>query len=89
MSASELRVPILQREKDVKLTRKEIEPGRFILTDGAHLFWACQRSKKIRWALLDHPDDGIGVRGHGARDTLDEAIRDSQECARLRGEATQ
>ena len=60
---------------DVIRIRFEVIRKARILTDGTHVFWSDGR--RVRWALIDWPDNGIGTRSHGAGDDLLLALEDA------------
>ena len=73
----------------VELRREAIDDeGHTILTDGPHVFFPCSWSPRIRWALRSFPDDGVGLRTHGAAWTLEEAVRDANRVLNARKAVT-
>jgi hypothetical protein len=46
-------------------------------TDGTHVYWI--DNHRVRWALIDWPNDGVGVRTHGAALSLELAMQDAWE----------
>ena len=73
----------------IELRREVIDDdGHEITTDGPHVYFPCVWTRRIRWALRHHPDDGIGIRTHGAADTIEDAVRDAHRMQALRKEAT-
>lgn len=58
----------------IKLRFEIVRKAR-VLTDGVHLFW--KDGNRVRWALVNWPDDGLGTRTHGAGDDLLWAIEDA------------
>ena len=58
-----------------------------VLTDGTNMYWRAWDGR-IRWALIDWPDDGIGVRSHGAAPDLLLAIEDAEQARRIREDVT-
>jgi hypothetical protein len=69
----------------MNLQREEID-GVQVVTDGLHKYW--KDEARIRWALRAWPDDGLGVRGHGAAASLEEAQADALACHKIRLMAT-
>jgi len=69
----------------IKLYREEIDDeGHTVLTDGRHVFFACTWTERVRWALRDYPDDGLGIRTHGAAKTLELAVQDARAMKEIR-----
>lgn len=69
----------------VKLYRETVgDDGHTIVTDGAHIYFACTWTDRVRWALRYFPDDGIGIRTHGASRTLEGAVLDAHEMKKVR-----
>lgn len=56
------------------ITLRPMRKGQ-ALTDGVHLYW--RDGNRVRWSLLEWPDDGIGSRTHGAAIDLLWAIEDA------------
>jgi len=56
--------------------------GSLIDGDGVFRFW--QDGYRVRWAFCVWPDDGLGIRGHGAAPDLEGAVADAQAQARER-----
>ncbi len=43
------------------------------MAEGRYRFFRCTWTSRIRWALVNYPDDGLGISNHGATNTLTEA----------------
>jgi len=55
--------------------RVEVVHRAPVLTDGVHVFW--RDGARVRWALIDWSDNGLGTRTHGAAEGLLWAIEDA------------
>ena len=53
---------------------------------GRYSLWFEKRSQRVRWALRDWPDDGLGITTHGHADDLDAAVEACEANHRLRQE---
>lgn len=53
--------------------------------DGKYVLWRRERGR-YRWALREWPDDGLGIRTHGAGEDLVDAVQQCHENHRLRKE---
>jgi len=52
------------------------------LTDGIHVYW--RDGLRVRWAIIDWTDNGLGGRTHGAAVDLLRAIEDAEQARRDR-----
>lgn len=68
----------------VRLRWEKTEEGNPYLSDGRHTYFQCLWTRRVRWACTVTPDDGWGIRAHGAADTLLLAIEDAYEMNQLR-----
>lgn len=68
----------------VRLRWRKDEEGNSSLSDGKHVYFRCLWTRRVRWACIQSPDDGWGIRAHGAADTLLLAIEDAHEMNLLR-----
>jgi len=66
----------------IELTHDPDRPGT--LTDGRHTFFKCITTPRWRWAESHFHDDGLGIAGHGAASTLEEARTAAQASAEIR-----
>ncbi len=46
-----------------------------IYADELHIYW--KDGLRVRWAIRDWPDDGLGRRSHGAAANLSTAVEDA------------
>jgi hypothetical protein len=72
----------------VKVETKVDADGHVFTTDGVHLYFPCTYTTRVRWALMRRPDDGVGLRTHGAGGTLEEAVQDAWGVKSVRDEVT-
>ena len=69
---------------DVEVRWGRDNAGNRRLTDGTFTYFACTWTNRVRWSLIDRPDDGLGIRTHGAADSLLLAIEDAHSIKQLR-----
>ena len=56
-----------------------------IYADELHIYW--KDGQRVRWALRDWPDDGVGRRTHGAALSLSGAVVDAWQEREQESEA--
>lgn len=53
-------------------------------TDGEYKFW--KADGRVHWALMEWPDDGLGLPGHGSAPTLQGAVQAAHSDRLIRQE---